>query len=152
MAEKILIVDDDIDTLRMVGMLLERQGYSIVAASSGQQGLALAKSEKPNLILLDLMMPDIDGIEVARQLRDDPETQRILIIMFTAKGQMEDKLEGFDAGADDYMVKPTQPKELLAHVRAVLKRASGAPAIPAKSYTHRGHVVGMIAAKGGVGV
>jgi DNA-binding response OmpR family regulator len=152
MAEKILIVDDDIDTLRMVGMLLERQGYAIVAASNGQQGLTLAKSEKPDLILLDLMMPDIDGIEIARRLREDPDTQRVLIIMFTAKGQMEDKLEGFDAGADDYMVKPTQPKELLAHVRAVLKRASTAPAVPAKSYPNRGHVVGMLAAKGGVGV
>lgn len=152
MAEKILIIDDDIDTLRMVGMLLERQGYAIVAASNGQQGLALAKSEKPDLILLDLMMPDIDGIEVARMLRADPATQRILIIMFTAKGQVEDKLDGFDAGADDYMVKPTQPKELLAHVRAVLKRSTAAPALPTKSYPNRGHVVGMIAAKGGVGL
>jgi CheY-like chemotaxis protein len=152
MAEKILVVDDDLDTLRLVGLMLERQGYAIVAASTGQQALSLAKSEKPDLIVLDLMMPDIDGIQVARQLRANPETQNIFIIMFTARGQMEDKLEGFDAGADDYLTKPVQPRELIAHIKAVLKRAGVTHTVPAKEYKAKGNLVGVLAAKGGVGV
>ena len=152
MAEKILVVDDDIDTLRLVGLMLERQGYQIIAASTGQQALSLARIEKPALILLDLMMPDIDGITVARRLRSGPETKDILIIMFTAKGQTDDKLEGFGAGADDYLTKPTQPRELIAHVKAVLKRAGMKPAVTAKEYGARGRVFGVMAAKGGVGV
>ena len=152
MAEKILVVDDDIDTLRLVGLMLERQGYQIIAASTGQQALSLARIEKPALILLDLMMPDIDGITVARRLRAGPETKDILIIMFTAKGQTDDKLEGFGAGADDYLTKPTQPRELIAHVKAVLKRAGMKPAAPVKEYGARGRVFGVLAAKGGVGV
>lgn len=153
MAEKILIVDDDLDTLRLVGLMLERQGYRIMAASSGQQALSMVFSERPDLILLDLMMPEMDGIEVARRLRASPETREILIIMFTAKSQIEDKLEGFDAGADDYLTKPTQPRELIAHVKAVLKRAGMRQAEPARrEYTEKGKLVGVIAAKGGVGV
>jgi DNA-binding response OmpR family regulator len=153
MAEKILVVDDDIDTLRLVGLMLERQGYQIIAASTGQQALSLARIEKPDLILLDLMMPDIDGITVARRLRSGPETKDILIIMFTAKGQTDDKLEGFGAGADDYLTKPTQPRELIAHVKAVLKRAGMKPAaVPSKEYSAQGRVFGVLAAKGGVGV
>jgi CheY-like chemotaxis protein/MinD-like ATPase involved in chromosome partitioning or flagellar assembly len=154
MAPKILIVDDDVDTLRMVGIMLERQGYEILAASGGVQGLAMAKAEKPDMILLDLMMPDIDGTEVTRQLRADPQTQNILIIMFTAKSQVDDKIDGFDAGADDYLTKPAQPKELVAHVRALLTRAqrSVSVATPARLLGARGKLVGVIAAKGGVGV
>ncbi len=152
MAEKIMIVDDDIDTLRLVGLMLERQGYHITAASTGQQALNLARLEKPDLILLDLMMPDIDGITVARRLRSSPDTKEILIIMFTAKGQTEDKLEGFEAGADDYLTKPTQPRELIAHVKAVLKRAGLKAAQTAKEYSARGRIFGVLAAKGGVGV
>jgi DNA-binding response OmpR family regulator len=152
MAEKILVVDDDLDTLRLVGMMLERQGYQILAASNGEQALDKARAEMPDLILLDLMMPDIDGVEVARQLRGDPRTQDILIIMFTAKGQTEDKIVGLDAGADDYITKPTQPRELIAHVKAVLKRKKRAVAMEEKKYTRRGHMIGVLAAKGGVGV
>ena len=152
MAEKILVVDDDIDTLRLVGLMLERQGYEIVAASSGQQALALVLTERPDLVLLDLMMPDIDGVEVCRRLRSSPETKDIMIIMFTAKSQTDDKVEGFDAGADDYLTKPTQPRELIAHVKAVLKRSGKAMVEPSKVYTNRGKVIGVISAKGGVGV
>jgi DNA-binding response OmpR family regulator len=152
MAEKILVVDDDLDTLRLVGMMLERQGYQILAATSGQQALGLARSDKPDLVILDLMMPDMDGLEVARQLRSSPDTKDISIIMFTAKGQTDDKLEGFDAGADDYLTKPTQPRELVAHVRAVLKRSERLPGSSGRQYTEQGQLIGVIAAKGGVGV
>jgi len=152
MAEKILVVDDDLDTLRLVGLMLERQGYQIVAASSGEQALSLAKKEHPDLVLLDLMMPDIDGVEVARRLRAAAETQDILIIMFTAKGETEDKIEGFEAGADDYLTKPAQPRELIAHVKAVLKRNKRPVQAPRAEFKERGQLIGVISVKGGVGV
>ncbi len=152
MAEKILVVDDDMDTLRLVGLMLERQGYTILAATSGQQALTMAKKEKPTLVLLDIMLPDIDGVEVARHLRADPATQSTLIVMFTAKSQVEDKLDGFEAGADAYLVKPIQPRELVANVRAVLQRG-GAKVTPAiHEYKDRGEIISVISAKGGVGV
>jgi DNA-binding response OmpR family regulator len=110
MAEKILIVDDDLDTLRLVGLMLQRQGYEIVAANSGEQAVTMAQGENPELILLDVMMPDMDGVEVTRRLRAEPSTRDIPIIMFTAKTQVEDKILGFEAGADDYLTKPTQPR------------------------------------------
>jgi pilus assembly protein CpaE len=156
MPEKILVVDDDVDTLRLVGLMLQRQGYEIVAASSGRQALSMARSEEPELIILDVMMPDMDGYEVTRRLRADQATASIPIIMFTAKTQIDDKVTGFEAGADDYLTKPTQPRELFAHVKAVLARtAKGRGAQPAGAATaaaERGHVVGLLAAKGGLGV
>jgi len=152
MAEKILVVDDDLDTLRLVGLMLERQGYQIMAASSAEQALNMIRTDRPDLILLDLMMPEMDGIEMARQLRASPATHDLLIIMFTAKSQIEDKLEGFDAGADDYLTKPTQPRELIAHVKAVLKRGQTRKARPAPDYKNQGKMIGVISAKGGVGV
>src|SRR4030042_1499026 len=120
MGEKILIVDDDLDTLRLVGLMLQHQGYRIIAASSGVQAIALTQGDRPDMILLDIMMPEMDGYEVARKLRADPATSDIPIIMFTAKTQVDDKVQGFEAGADDYLTKPTQPRELFAHVKAVL--------------------------------
>jgi len=152
MAEKILVVDDDLDTLRLVGLMLERQGYQIMAASSAQQALNMIRADKPDLILLDLMMPEMDGIEMARQLRASPTTRDLLIIMFTAKSQIEDKLEGFDAGADDYLTKPTQPRELIAHVKAVLKRGHTRKSKAAPEFKEQGKLIGVISAKGGVGV
>lgn len=151
MAEKILIVDDDVDTLRLVGLMLQRQGYQIVAANNGQQALIMAQSEKPDLILLDVMMPDIDGYEVTRRLRANISTNTIPIIMFTAKSQVDDKVTGYDVGADDYLTKPTQPRELFAHVKAVLARGSKTrPAEPAAE-GDKGHVIGIVSAKGGLG-
>jgi pilus assembly protein CpaE len=154
MAEKILIVDDDIDTLRLVGLMLQRQGYEISAASNGIQALAMAQSERPDLILLDLMMPDIDGVEVTRRLRASEVTKDVPIIMFTAKTQVEDKILGFEAGADDYLTKPTQPRELFVHVKAVLARTNKAKktdpiGIPKGD---RGYAIGILAARGGLGV
>ena len=101
MPEKILVVDDDIDTLRLVGLMLQRQGYQIVAANNGHQALTMAQAEKPDIILLDVMMPDMDGYEVCRRLRSSNVTAPIPIIMFTAKSQVDDKVTGFEAGADD---------------------------------------------------
>jgi pilus assembly protein CpaE len=154
MAEKILIVDDDLDTLRLVGLMLQHQGYRIIAASSGLQAIALSQGDKPDMVLLDIMMPDMDGYEVARKLRSDPVTNGIPIIMFTAKTQVDDKVEGFEAGADDYLTKPTQPRELFAHVKAVLsrgKKSSVSVPTPAQSMK-RGYVTGVMGVKGGLGI
>jgi DNA-binding response OmpR family regulator len=153
MAEKILIVDDDVDTLRLVGLMLQRQGYQITAATNGQQGLNKAVEEQPDLILLDVMMPDMDGYEVTRQLRQNPITADTPILMFTAKTQLDDKVAGFEVGADDYLTKPTHPSELQAHVKALLARsgqreAKGKTSTPAQ----RAHVIGVLAVRGGLGV
>ena len=150
MAERILIVDDDMDTLRLVGLMLERQDYEVIAANSGTKAVNMAINEQPDMILLDIMMPDMDGYEVTRQLRQNPLTANIPIIMFTAKTQIDDKLLGFEVGADDYLTKPTQPRELFAHVKAVLARtAKTREASPNKD---RGLSIGILSTKGGLGV
>ncbi|MBI5965629.1 MAG: response regulator [Chloroflexi bacterium] len=154
MAEKILIIDDDVDTLRLVGLMLQRQGYEISAASNGSQGLAKALEERPDLILLDVMMPDMDGYEVTRRLRKNPVTVAIPIMMFTAKTQLDDKVTGFEVGADDYLTKPTHPTELQAHVKALLARTvhKDATATATASHEHHGYVIGVLSARGGLGV
>lgn len=153
MAEKILIIDDDLDTLRLVGLMLQRQGYQITAATSGQQGLEKAFEDIPNLILLDIMMPDMDGYEVARRLRANEKTVDVPILMFTAKTQLDDKVTGFEVGADDYLTKPTHPSELQSHVKALLARA-GKTAEEAATAQHEqhGYVIGLMSARGGLGV
>ena len=154
MAEKILIIDDDLDTLRLVGLMLQKQGYQIAAASNGKQGLIKVEEEVPDLILLDVMMPDMDGYEVARRLRKEPETAKIPILMFTAKSQLDDKVTGFEAGADDYLTKPTHPTELQAHVKALLAR-SVKPEKAVEEDTpsaKEAFTIGVISARGGLGV
>lgn len=151
MSDKVLIIDDDLDTLRLVGLMLQHQGYEITAASSGEQGLAKAEIERPDVILLDVMMPDMDGFEVARRLRKHPGTQSTPILMFTAKSQLEDKVTGFEVGADDYMTKPTSPSELQAHVRQLLEHAKEREAAAAAAARH-GHTIAVLAARSGLGV
>ena len=154
MAEKILIIDDDLDTLRLVGLMLQKQGYNIAAASSGAQGLEMAFESPPDLVLLDVMMPGMDGYEVARNLRANENTVNIPILMFTAKSQLDDKVTGFESGADDYLTKPTHPSELQAHVKALLARSSktklNPPTTPAAEAP--GYMIGILAARGGLGV
>jgi pilus assembly protein CpaE len=153
MPEKILIIDDDLDTLRLVGLMLQRQGYQIAAAANGSQGLTKALEERPDLILLDVMMPDMDGYEVTRRLRKNPTTAAIPVLMFTAKTQLDDKVTGFEVGADDYLTKPTHPTELQAHVKALLARV--APRGPGGDGGHpdqRGYLIGVLSARGGLGV
>jgi CheY-like chemotaxis protein/MinD-like ATPase involved in chromosome partitioning or flagellar assembly len=153
MAERILIVDDDVDTMRLVGIMLQRQGYQIVAASNGSQGLEKAVAEKPDLILLDVMMPDMDGYEVTRRLRKNPITAAIPVLMFTAKTQLDDKVTGFEVGADDYLTKPTHPTELQSHVKALLARTAANKTDEIKTHANQdGYVIGVIAVRGGLGV
>jgi len=150
MAEKILIVDDDLDTLRLVGLMLQRQGYQISAATNGQQGLEKAFDEHPDLILLDVMMPDMDGYEVTRRLRQNPTTAGTPILMFTAKAQLDDKVAGFEVGVNDYLTKPTHPSELQARVKTLLARV-GEKKESAVAGGNRGYVVGVLSPRGGLG-
>ncbi len=142
---QILIVDDDVDALRLVGMMLEREGFKILAAASGQQAIEKAIAEQPILIILDVMMPDMDGYQVARQLRKHPATETIPILMFTAKTAVNDKVAGFQAGADDYLTKPVHPTELISRVQALLQRSRRA------SEVGRGQIIGFLPTKGGLG-
>ncbi|MBN1285598.1 MAG: response regulator [Anaerolineae bacterium] len=146
MPEKILIVDDDIDSLKLIGLMLQKRGYQILAANTGAQALSKAAAESPDLIILDVMMPDLDGYEVCRRLRADPATEETPIIMFSAKSLVEDKVLGFEAGADDYLSKPTHPAELVSRVKALLAGRTARP-----GGMHKAVIVAMIAAKGGVG-
>jgi CheY-like chemotaxis protein/MinD-like ATPase involved in chromosome partitioning or flagellar assembly len=152
MSEKILIIDDDLDTLRLVGLMLQRQGYQISAATNGQQGLEKAFDEDPDLILLDVMMPDMDGYEVTRRLRQNPSTLETPILMFTAKTQLDDKVIGFEVGANDYLTKPTHPSELQARVKTLLARVGDKkPTTGSLRDENRGYVIGVLGARGGLG-
>lgn len=142
----ILVVDDDVSTLRLVGLMLERQGYEIQVATSGKESLEKVGLYKPDLIILDVMMPDMDGYEVARQLRKNPETSPIPILFFTAKDSITNKISGFQAGGDDYLTKPAHSVELLSRVEALLQRS--VHQIPE---VKRGQVCAFLPAKGGVG-
>jgi DNA-binding response OmpR family regulator len=147
MTNKVLIIDDDVDTLKLVGLMLERQGYEISVASNGTLGLTKAAEDKPELILLDVMMPDLDGYEVTKRLRSNPALAHIPIIMFTAKTMVDDKVAGFEAGVDDYLTKPTHPAELTAHVKAVLARSAQAVAAPEAN----AQIVGFLGSRSGIG-
>jgi len=118
----VLVVDDDVKTVELVKLYLDRDGYQVLTAYDGVEALRLARESRPDLIVLDLMLPDIDGLEVCRTLRHESD---VPIIMLTAKTTDQDKLTGLDLGADDYVTKPFSPKELAARVRAVLRRLPG---------------------------
>ena len=153
MSEKILIIDDDIDTLKLVGMMLQKQGYQIIAAANGEQGLTQAEAENPDIILLDVMMPEMDGYEVAKRLRANALTANTPILMFTAKTQLDDKVTGFESGADDYLTKPTHPTELSAHVKALLARSGkGKIGTSPLAAEKRAMTIGVLAPRGGQGV
>jgi DNA-binding response OmpR family regulator len=149
MNEKILIVEDDLESLKLIGLMLQRRGYKIVAANAGDQALKKAEDEEPDLIILDVMMPGINGYEVCRQLRSNPQTSHLPVIMFTAKALVEDKTAGFAAGADDSLTKPIHPTELVSHVEGLLQRPGQAKR--AGRHQSRARVIGIMGAKGGVG-
>jgi len=148
MAGKILVVDDDPDTIGFLENLLTRQGYEVIAAENGMQALKLAHSDHPDLIILDIMMPNMDGYEVARSLRRHPETALIPILMFTAKSQVEDKVAGYQAGVDIFLSKPVHPVELQANIKALILQKKARSEVVTKG----GHTIGVLAAKGGLGV
>lgn len=120
--ERILIVDDEEDILKLLEYNLSKEGYGVSRAVTGEEALVKAKAEQPDLVILDLMLPGIGGLDVYRALRANPATDKIPIVMLTAKGEETDIVTGLELGADDYITKPFSPKVLLARVRAVLRR------------------------------
>jgi two-component system, OmpR family, phosphate regulon response regulator PhoB len=125
--QRILIVEDERDIADLIGFNLLRAGYEIIKAHDGIEGTEVAMRERPDLILLDLMLPGRDGFSVFRELRRDPRTASTPVIMLTAKAQTEDRIQGLEAGADDYLTKPFSPKELMLRVQAILKRSEAPP-------------------------
>ena len=149
MAEKILIVDDDLETLRLVGMMLQGQGYVILAANNGDMAIEMVLNRQPDLVILDVMMPTIDGYEVAKRIKTNPASAAIPILIFTAKNQVQDKVIGYESGADDYLIKPIHPLELTAHIKTLLEKSNKPVDNPSpKKY----FIIGIVAAKGGLGV
>ena len=120
--EKILIVEDEKDIVEMIEYNLKKEGYTISSVLNGEQAISLAKKERPDLIILDLMLPDIDGFEICRRLKNNEITVQIPIIMLTAKSREADKVAGLELGADDYLTKPFSPRELIARIRTILRR------------------------------
>ncbi|MDQ1291089.1 MAG: two-component system, OmpR family, alkaline phosphatase synthesis response regulator PhoP [Nitrospirota bacterium] len=126
-AKKVLIVEDEKDILQLVKLYLEKEGYRTVTASTGSEGLAQVRTEKPDLVVLDLMLPEIDGLEICKRLRSAPDTAMLPIIMLTAKAEESDTIIGLELGADDYVTKPFSPKTLVARVKALFRRLDRKP-------------------------
>jgi two-component system alkaline phosphatase synthesis response regulator PhoP len=120
--EKILVVEDEEDVLELVRYNLGKNGYKVETAMSGEEALQKAMRINPDLILLDLMLPTVDGLEVCRKVKNDPRTQHVPVVMLTAKGEEADIVTGLEMGADDYVTKPFSPRVLMARVKAVLRR------------------------------
>jgi two-component system phosphate regulon response regulator PhoB len=134
MTPHILVVEDEAALVELLRYNLEEEGFRVSAAADGEAALAAVAEDKPDLIVLDLMLPLISGLEICRQLRRRPETRGLPIIMLTARGEESDRIRGLDSGADDYVTKPFSPSELVARVRAVLRRARPALAQDSLGY------------------
>ena len=122
MEKKILIIEDDPATARLVDYSLQHEGYQVITSSNGMEGLRKAHSESPDLVILDVMLPGMDGFEICHRLRADPDTSKLLILMFSAKAQEIDKNTGINVGADDYLTKPSAPAEIVSHVAKLLAK------------------------------
>jgi len=123
MKETILIVEDEKDIVKMLAYNLKKEGFTTLSSNRGEIAIGLAKKEHPDMIILDIMLPGMDGLEVCKTLKNDAATASIPVIMLTAKSQESDKIVGLELGADDYMTKPFSPRELIARIKAVLRRA-----------------------------
>ncbi|RMH01515.1 MAG: response regulator [Planctomycetota bacterium] len=125
-AAKLLLVEDDPDLLEVLRLTLQREGYETIETGDGEEALRLARRQGPDLIVLDVMLPGLDGIEVCRRLRADPATSGVVVLMLTARAEESDVVLGLGVGADDYVCKPARPRELAARVKALLRRARAA--------------------------
>lgn len=134
--KKILIVEDEQDILQLVKHYLEKEGFRPVTAMSGLEALKKVKEDKPDLVVLDLMLPEMDGLEVCKRLRSVPDTAMLPILMLTAKAEESDTVVGLELGADDYVTKPFSPKTLVARVKALLRRVERAPATEPDLYRY----------------
>ena len=166
MNPKILVIDDDPETLKMINLILGNHGYDLTISHSGKDGLSLAKMSPPDLLLLDVMMPEMDGFEVCRRFRAEPRLAHVPILLFTAKNKPKDKETGFQVGADDFLSKPTNPKELVDRVQMLLARATqntkadpivdalanaGKPPINPDNLSKKKNFIGVMGVRGGVG-
>jgi DNA-binding response OmpR family regulator len=133
--QKILVVDDDTGTTKLVRAYLEKAGYTVEVANDGQTALKLAKEQTPDLIVLDIMLPDKSGLEICKVIRSESD---VPIIMLTARVLEEDRLEGFDTGADDYVTKPFSPRELVSRIQAVIRRCNNDPSLDGPKQLTRG--------------
>ncbi len=122
--QSILIVDDEVDIIEFLSYNLEKEGFKVASANDGEEGLAMIKKIRPDLVILDIMMPKLDGMEVCRQLRQDKENQGLIIVFLTARGEDYSQIAGFDLGADDYITKPIRPKVFVSRIKALLRRNS----------------------------
>src|SRR5512137_1606698 len=145
MTQTILVVDDDLDTLTLIGLTLQRRGFTVMKAQSGPEALEKLKVDLPDLMIVDVMMPHMDGYELCRTVKGDPRTAHLPVVMLTAKAQTASQLEGFRAGAVDYITKPVHPQDLAKRIALVLERAQAAPAETGFS------LIAVAGAKGGVG-
>lgn len=127
--ESVLVIEDDEDIQELVNYNLTKEGYQTTCVTSGEEGLRTAKAKLPNLVVLDLMLPGIDGLEICKLIKADPKTQHIPIVMLTAKGEESDVVTGLELGAEDYITKPFSPKVLVARIRTILRRKAK-PAAP----------------------
>jgi DNA-binding response OmpR family regulator len=145
MTQTILVVDDDLETLTLIGLTLQRRGFAVMKAQSGPEALEKLRTDLPDLMIVDVMMPHMDGYEVCRTVKGDPRTAHLPVVMLTAKAQTASQLEGFRAGAVDYITKPVHPQDLVARIALVLERAQ-----TAQAETGPG-LIAIAGAKGGVG-
>jgi two-component system phosphate regulon response regulator PhoB len=139
--EKIVVIEDEPNILEVLAYNLKREGFQVVAVEDGEEGLTLVRQEAPDLVLLDLMLPGLDGIEVCRRIKTDPVTRSTPIIMVTAKDEESDVVLGLGVGADDYIAKPFSPRELIARVQAVLRRGPRREEMDADERLVRGGLV-----------
>ena len=135
--EKLLVVDDEEDILKLVGYNLSKEGFEVITAATGEEAIKLARSENPDLIILDLMLPGVGGLEVCKTIKSDSNTSRTSVIMLTAKSEESDIVLGLELGADDYITKPFSPKVLVARVKALLRRKKEAKQLSQDSAIQR---------------
>lgn len=138
--KKILLVDDEKDILDFISYNLEAKEYNVKVASNGEEGISIAKEFKPDLILLDLMMPEMDGIETCEKIRESEELKTVMIAFLTARGEDYSQIAGFDAGADDYILKPIKPKVLVSRVKALLRRGGIKTEVTQASIINEGRI------------
>ncbi|MEP7265928.1 MAG: response regulator transcription factor [Bacteroidota bacterium] len=138
--DKILLVDDEPDILEFMEYNLKKEGYTVLSAKNGREALEIAKKEKPSLIILDIMMPEMDGIETCRQIRSFPSLKHTLIAFLTARNEEYSQLAGFEVGADDYISKPIKPRIMISRIKALLRRADGGNSEPATGVVSIGNL------------
>jgi len=130
---KVLVIEDDPDILEVLDYNLTEKGHKVTLTSKGQDGIRIAKDQKPDLVLLDLMLPDIPGTDVCRAIKSDPALANVRVMMLTAKGEEIDRVVGFEIGADDYVTKPFSVRELLLRIQAIVRRGGAAEPEPSRS-------------------